>query len=91
MYWVLSFILKMSFYCVNTSYPMDNCLSSRRRPARQTSEKDVLCLHWPGRSSTEHSPDGVSFSFLSRQRDVIASFSFGACAEHKEFYLRLDF
>ena len=30
-------------------------------------------------------------SFLSRQRDVIASFSFGACAEHKEFYLRLDF
>ena len=33
------------FYCVNTSYPMDNCLSGRRRPARQTSEKDVLCCH----------------------------------------------
>ena len=29
----------------NTSYPMDNSLSGRRRPARQTSEKDVLCLH----------------------------------------------
>ena len=36
---------KIQFYCVNTSYPMDNCLSGRRRPARQTSEKDVLCLH----------------------------------------------
>ena len=33
------------FYCVNTSYPMDNSLSGRRRPARQTPEKDVLCLH----------------------------------------------
>ena len=33
------------FYCVNTSYPMDNSLSGRRRPARQKSEKDVLCLH----------------------------------------------
>ena len=54
---------------------MDNWLSCRRRPARQTSEKTscvstgqagpVLC--------TRHT------SFLSRQRDVIASFSFGAC------------
>ena len=24
---------------------MDNSLSGQRRPARQTSEKDVLCLH----------------------------------------------
>ena len=47
------------FYCVNTSYPMDNSLSGRRRPARQTSEKDVLCLHRPGRSSAVHSPGGV--------------------------------
>ena len=36
---------KNSFYCVNTSYPMDNSLSDRRRPARQTSEKGVLCFH----------------------------------------------
>ena len=36
--------LKVAFYCVNTSYPMDNLLD-RRRPARQTSEKDVLCFH----------------------------------------------
>ena len=40
-------------------YPMDNSLSGRRRPARQTSEKDVLCFHRPGRSSAVHSPDGV--------------------------------
>ena len=33
------------FYCVNTSYPMDNSISGRRRAARQTPEKDVLCLH----------------------------------------------
>ena len=36
---------KRAFYCVNTSYPMDNSLSGRRRPARETSEKDVLCFH----------------------------------------------
>ena len=49
----------MGFYCVNTSYPMDNSLSGRRRPARQTSEKDVLCFHRPGRPSPVHSPGGV--------------------------------
>ena len=37
--------LQRTFYCVNTSYPMDNSLSGRRRPARQTPEKDVLCFH----------------------------------------------
>ena len=50
---------KSLFYCVNTSYPMDNSLSGRRGPARQTSEKDVLCLHRLGRPSAVHSPDGV--------------------------------
>ena len=35
----------VTFYCVNTSYPMDNSLSGWRRPARQTSEKDILCFH----------------------------------------------
>ena len=54
-------IVKMEFYCVNTSYPMDNSLSGRRGPARQTSEKDVLCLHRLGRPSGVHSPDGVSY------------------------------
>ena len=53
------YVIKFVFYCVNTSYPMDQCLSGRRGPAHQTSEKDVLCLHrlsWP---STVHSPGGV--------------------------------
>ena len=54
-----SIIHEQGFYCVNTSYPMDKCLSGRHGPARQTSEKDVLCLHRPGRPSTVHSPDGV--------------------------------
>ena len=52
---------ELLFYCVNTSYPMDNSLSGRRGPARQTSEKDVLCLHRLGRPSAVHSPDGVSY------------------------------
>ena len=43
---LLPSITKFVFYCVNTSYPMDNCLSGRRRPACQTPEKDVLCYHW---------------------------------------------
>ena len=49
---------KLNFYKL-IPYPMDNSLSGRRRPARQTSEKDVLCFHRPGRSSAVHSPDGV--------------------------------
>ena len=63
-------ISKLNFYKL-IPYPMDNSLSGRRRPARQTSKKDVLCFHRPGRSSTVHLPDGVSY-FLP---DVIASFS----------------
>ena len=55
------FFADFVFYCVNTSYPMDNSLSGRRGPARQTSEKDVLCLHRLGRPSGVHSPDGVSY------------------------------
>ena len=37
-------ISKLNFYKL-IPYPMDNSLSGRRRPARQMSEKDVLCLH----------------------------------------------
>ena len=53
-------ISKLNFYKL-IPYPMDNSLSGRRGPARQTSEKDVLCLHRLGRPSTVHSPDGVSY------------------------------
>ena len=33
---------KVSFYCVNTSYPMDNCFTGRRDRSRQTTEKVIL-------------------------------------------------
>ena len=55
---------KQDFYCVNTSYPMDNSLSGRRRPARQTSEKDVLCRHRPA---------GPQYCALPRWRLVLPS------------------
>ena len=69
----------MNFYCVNTSYPMDNCFTGRRDRSRQTPEKDVLYIIPAGPVWRVHSPGGASyFLFLSRQRDVIASFLFGA-------------
>ena len=39
-------ISKLNFYKL-IPYPMDKCYSGRRRPARQTSEKDVLWFHRP--------------------------------------------
>ena len=39
---IANLISKLNFYKL-IPYPMDNCLSGRRRPARQTPEKDVLC------------------------------------------------
>ena len=41
---IANLISKLNFYKL-IPYPMDNSLSGRRRPARQTPEKDVLCLH----------------------------------------------
>ena len=88
-----------SFYCVNTSYPMDNCFTGRRDWSRQTSEKDILYIIPAGPDRRVHSPGGASyFLFLSRQHDVIASFSFGAwrvkmCFLDKRiflFYTELD-
>ena len=68
------------FYCVNTSYPMDNCFTGRRDWSHQTPEKDILYRIPAGPVRRVHSPGGASyFLFLSRHRDVIASFSFGAC------------
>ena len=55
---IANLIGKLNFYKL-IPYPMDNSLSGRRGPARQTSEKDVLCLHRLGRPSGVHSPDGV--------------------------------
>ena len=58
LYKFANLISKLNFYKL-IPYPMDNSLSGRRRPARQTSEKDVLCFHRPGRPSPVHSPGGV--------------------------------
>ena len=78
---------KTSFYCVNTSYPMDKCFTGRRDRSRQTSEKDVLYIIPAGPARRVHSPGGASyFLFLSRQRDVIVSFSFGAWRVKTCFY-----
>ena len=58
---------------------MDNCFTGRRDRSRQTPEKDVLYRIPAGPVRRVHSPGGASyFLFLSRHRDVIASFSFGA-------------
>ena len=43
-YYYCSLRVKLYFYCVNTSYPMDNCLTSQRDRSRQTPEKDVLYI-----------------------------------------------
>ena len=71
---IANLISKLNFYKL-IPYPMDNSLSGRRRPARQTSEKDVLCLHQqvgPEYQCTRQM--ACRTSFLSRQSDVIASF-----------------
>ena len=80
------------FYCVNTSYPMDNCFTGRHDRSHQTSEKDVLYII-PAGPVTEcafarcrHDPP-----FLFTYCDVKASFSFGAkeCADdfHQRYVL----
>ena len=38
---IANLISKLNFYKL-IPYPMDNCLSGRRRPARQTTEKAIL-------------------------------------------------
>ena len=52
---------KIAFYCVNTSYPMDNCFTGRRDRSRQTPEKDVLYIIPAGPVSSVHSLGGASY------------------------------
>ena len=88
--------MKLLFYCVNTSYPMDNCLPvSATGPAKR--QKAFLCKVLAyDRSRSVHSLDGAPY-FLSRHADVIASFSFAwsvqTCflqsIESKGFFWRL--
>ena len=55
---IANLISKLNFYKL-IPYPMDNCYSGRRRPARQMPEKDVLCFHRLASPSTVHSPGGA--------------------------------
>ena len=57
-YEIANLISKLNFYKL-IPYPMDNCLSGRRRPAHQTPEKDVLCFHRLAGPSTVHSLGGA--------------------------------
>ena len=42
--------------------------------------QDILCYHWYDRSIAYISQVACPTFFLSRQRDIMASFSFGTCA-----------
>ena len=57
----LIYLLNLQFYCVNTSYPMDNCFTGRRDRSRQTPEKDVLYIIPAGPVSSVHSLGGASY------------------------------
>ena len=72
---IANLISKLNFYKL-IPYPMDNCFTGRRDRSRQTPEKDVLYRIPAGPVRRVHLPGGASyFLFLSRHRDVIASFS----------------
>ena len=58
-------ILQRAFYCVNTSYPMDNYQSVRHRPARQMTEKVALYV------SIMNTQAGQSHCALARWRIVL--------------------
>ena len=57
----VSRLANLHFYCVNTSYPMDNCFTGRRDRSRQTPEKDVLYIIPAGPVSSVHSLGGASY------------------------------
>ena len=71
---------KIYFYCVNTSYPMDNMLNRSAQTGPPNVRKRRPVFPPAGRSIVLCTPQmAPRTSFLSRQPDVIASFSFGAC------------
>ena len=64
----------LAFYCVNTSYPMDNCFTGRRDRSRQTTEKVILYKIPAGPVRVYIRQVSPRAYFLSSQNDVIASF-----------------
>ena len=79
---------KPPFYCINTSYLMDNLLnrSAQTGPPNVRKRRPVFPLH-------SHCTRQVAYrtSFLSRQPDIIASFSFGACTGCTEYFKLWNF
>ena len=71
---------------------MDNCFTGQRDRSRQTPEKDVLYII-PAGPVTEcaFARWHIVIPLLSRQRDVIASFSFGAKSVQTCFLQRYVF
>ena len=68
------------FYCVNTSYPMDNLLNWSAQTGPPNVRKRCPVFPPAGRSVVLCTPQMAPCTcFLSRQPDVIASFSFGMC------------
>ena len=68
------------FYCVNTSYPMDNMLNRSAQTGPPNARKRRPVFPPAGQSEVLCTPQmAPRTSFLSRQPDVIAYFSFGAC------------
>ena len=76
---------KIQFYCVNTSYPMDNMLNRSAQTGPPNIRKRRPVFPPAGRSSYCTRQVAHRTSFLSRQPDVIASFSFGACTACTEY------
>ena len=87
----MAFLIE-AFYCVNTSYPMDNMLNRAAQTGPPNVRKRRPVFPPAGRSIVLCTPQMVPrTSFLSRQPDVIASFSFGACTvqtcfQHLQFF-----
>ena len=69
----------MDFYCVNTSYPMDNLLNRSVQTGPPNVRKRRPVFPPAGWSSHYTRQVAHCTSLLSRQPDVMASFSFGAC------------
>ena len=78
--YIIDYSVKFQFYCVNTSYPMDNLLNRSAQTGRPNIRKRRPVFPPADRSVVLCTPQmAPRTSFLSRQPDVIASFSFGAC------------
>ena len=51
---------KNHFYCINTSYPMDNCFTGQRDLSCEMPVKDILYI-LPDRSQSVHSIGDASY------------------------------